>query len=429
MRNVGLLVLLLLWPSVALAQEQPVVFRGATLYPISGPPIEQGVLVVRQGRIVAVGPEGAVDLPDGAVVHDVTGKVIMPGLVDTHSHVGRVEGGDRSAPLHPAVRTLDAIDVRHSSVHRARAGGITTVNVMSGSGHLLSGQTAYLKLRKGDTVEDLLYCRDPLREVCGGLKMANGTNPQGDPPFPGTRARAAALVRQQFAKALAYRRKVEQAAGDSTKMPERDLDMEALLDVLDGRRVVHFHTHRHDDILTVLRLRREFGFRVVLHHVSEAWKVADEIAAAGVPASIIVLDAPGGKQEASEIRMENGAVLENAGVDVAFHTDDLITDSRWFLRSAALGVRAGMSAAKALEALTLAGARMLDLADRVGSLEPGKDADFILLSGDPLSVYTHVEQTWVEGQKVFDRADPEDRPYAVGGADVFDDGDTFVHDH
>ncbi|RMF52791.1 MAG: amidohydrolase [Bacteroidetes bacterium] len=429
MRNVGLLVLLLLWPSVALAQEQPVVFRGATLYPISGPPIEQGVLVVRQGRIVAVGPEGAVDLPDGAVVHDVTGKVIMPGLVDTHSHVGRVEGGDRSAPLHPAVRTLDAIDVRHSSVHRARAGGITTVNVMPGSGHLLSGQTAYLKLRRGDTVEDLLLCRDPLQEICGGLKMANGTNPQGDPPFPGTRARAAALVRQQFAKALAYRRKVEQAAGDASRMPERDLDMEALLEVLDGRRVVHFHTHRHDDILTVLRLRREFGFRVVLHHVSEAWKVADEIAAAGVPASIIVLDAPGGKQEASEIRMENGAVLENAGVDVAFHTDDLITDSRWFLRSAALGVRAGMSAAKALEALTLAGARMLDLADRVGSLEPGKDADFIVLSGDPLSVYTHVEQTWVEGQKVFDRADPEDRPYAVGGAGAFDDGDTFVHDH
>ncbi len=198
--------------------------------------------------------------------------------------------------------------------------------------------------------------------------------------------------------------------------------------MLDGRRIVHFHTHRHDDILTVLRLKREFGFRVVLHHVSEAWKVADEIAAAGVPCSIIILDAPGGKLEATEIRMENGAVLEKAGVDVAIHTDDLITDSRWFLRSAALAVRAGMSPEKALEALTLAGARMLDLADRIGSLDPGKDADFIILSGDPFSIYTHVEQTWVEGQKVFDRADPEDRRYAVGGTGVFDDGDTFVHE-
>ncbi|WP_243664406.1 hypothetical protein [Rhodothermus marinus] len=200
--RVRLTLLIALIPLALYAQEQPLVFHGARLYPISRPPIERGVLVVQHGKIVAVGPEGEVSIPDQATVYDVTGKVIMPGLVDTHSHIGRVEGGDRSAPMHPAVRTLDAIDVRHSSVQRARAGGITTVNVMSGSGHLLSGQTVYLKLRKGHTIEDLLYCRDPLTEVCGGLKMANGTNPQGDPPFPGTRAKAAALVRQQFLKAL-----------------------------------------------------------------------------------------------------------------------------------------------------------------------------------------------------------------------------------
>ena len=426
--RIRLTLLIVFIPLVLYGQEQPLVFRGAQLYPISRPPIERGVLVVQHGKIVAVGPEGSVSIPKEAIVYDMTGKVIMPGLIDTHSHIGRVEGGDRSASMHPAVRTLDAIDVRHSSVQRARSGGITTVNVMSGSGHLLSGQTVYLKLRKGNTIEELLYCRDPLTEICGGLKMANGTNPQGDPPFPGTRAKAAALVRQQFLKALAYRRKLEQAKGDPEKMPERDLDMEALLEVLDGRRIVHFHTHRHDDILTVLRLKREFGFRVVLHHVSEAWKVADEIAAAGVPCSIIILDAPGGKLEAAEIRMENGAALEKSGVDVAIHTDDLITDSRWFLRAAALAVRAGMSPEKALEALTLAGARMLDLADRIGSLDPGKDADFIVLSGDPLSLYTQVEQTWVEGQKMFDRSDPEDRKYAVGGTGVFDDGDVFVHE-
>jgi imidazolonepropionase-like amidohydrolase len=167
---------------------------------------------------------------------------------------------------------------------------------------------------------------------------------------------------------------------------------------------------------------------VVLHHVSEAWKVADEIAAANVPASIIVLDSPGGKQEAVDIRYVNGVALEEAGVDVAYHTDDLITDSRLFLRSAGFGVRAGMSREAALEAMTLAGARMLGLADRIGSLEIGKDADFIVLSGDPLSVYSHVEQTWVEGQKVFDRSDPDDRPYATGGYGVYDDPGA-LHDH
>lgn len=415
--------------ATAQAQSRPHVYRGATLYPIAEAPIEDGVLVVQDGTIRAVGAAGAVDVPNNAVEHDVRGKVIMPGLVDTHSHVGRVEGGDGSAPLHPGVRTLDAIDVRHSSIDRARAGGITTVNVLSGSGHLMSGQTTHLKLREGGTINELLLCENPLTDICGGLKMANGTNPQDDPPFPGSRAKSAALARELFVQAQAYWQKMEQAADDpDTSMPERDLGMEALVEVLEGERIVHFHTHRHDDILTVLRLKEEFGFEVVLHHVSEAWKVADEIAAANVPASIIVLDSPGGKQEAVDIRYVNGAELEEAGVDVAYHTDDLITDSRLFLRSAAFGVRAGMSREAALEAMTLAGARMLGLADRVGSLEEGKDADFLVLSGDPLSVYTHVEQTWVEGLKVFDRSDPEDRPYATGGYGVYDDPGA-LHDH
>jgi imidazolonepropionase-like amidohydrolase len=178
---------------------------------------------------------------------------------------------------------------------------------------------------------------------------------------------------------------------------------------------VHHHTHRADDIMTVLRLQKEFGFRVVLHHVSEAWKVADEIAAAKVPCSVIVIDSPGGKLEAAEMSWGTGGVLEKAGVKVAFHTDDWITDSRLFLRSAALAVRAGMTRAGALRALTLSGAEMLDLGERVGSLEAGKDADFIILSGDPLSVYTHVEQTWVEGVKVFDRSVADDHLHAVGG--------------
>jgi hypothetical protein len=153
----------------------------------------------------------------------------------------------------------------------------------------------------------------------------------------------------------------------------------------------------------------------VLHHVSEAWKVAHEIAKAGVGCSVIVIDSPGGKIEAMDFSLATGAVLEQAGAACAFHTDDPVTDSRLFLRTAALAVRAGMTRDKALEALTLAGARMLDLDARVGSLEVGKDADLVVLSGDPLSVRTKVLQTFVEGKKVFDRDDPEDRLFAVGG--------------
>ena len=409
----------------AAAQDDPHVFRGARLLPIAGPPIDGGVLVVQGGRITEVGGPDTRS-PRSAVEHDVTGKVLMPGLVDTHSHVGSVSGGDRSGPLHPEVRNLDSIDVRSDSVWRARAGGITTVNIMSGSGHLMSGQTAYVKLRDGArTIEDWLYCDDARTGICGGMKMANGTNSIGSPPFPGTRAKSAALVRNLYHEAVEYREKMAEAeesedGDDEGGAPaKRDLRMEALVEVLDGRRIVQHHTHRHNDIATVLRLKEEFGFRVVVQHGTESWKVAEELAAAGVPVSLTWIDAPGGKEETIDWNMEIGAILERAGVDVSFNTDDSVTDSRLLMRGAAIAVRYGMSRDKAIEGLTLAPARALGLEDRIGSLEAGKDADFVILSGDPLSAYTKVEQTWVEGTMIYDRANPDHRKYAVGGYKVY----------
>jgi len=418
MRFLSLCALLFALSCLSHAQDSPIAFTGALIYPIEGPPIENGVLIVRNGAIVKVGASGT-SIPSDATVVDVKGKVIMPGIVDTHSHIGEGSGGDGSAPLQPDVRIMDAINPRSKSFMKALAGGVTTVNVMPGSGHLMSGQTVYLKLRDAKTIEEMLFCTDALNGICGGMKMANGTNSIREKPFPGTRAKSAALARELFVKAQEYGKKIDEAKGDEAKMPKRDLQMEALQQVLQGKRIVHFHTHRSDDIMTVLRLQKEFGFRVVLQHVSEGYLVADEIAAAKIPCSVIVIDSPGGKQEAINMNYANAKKLADAGVDVGFHTDDGITDSRLFLRSAAFGVRGGLSRDKALEAMTLAGARMLDLQNKVGSLKPGKDADFLILSGDPLSVYTHIEQTWVEGQKRFDFNDPDDHMYAVGGYDVY----------
>jgi len=389
-------------------------FVGARLLPVSGPPIDDGVLVVRDGRIEAVGPRASVAVPADAERHDVAGLTIIPGLVDTHSHVGGGWGADESAPIQPETRQLDAIDVRDAGFQRAQAGGLTTINIMSGSGHLMSGQTLYVKNRDGNGIDDLCY-RWPDGTPMGGMKMANGTNSQRDPPFPGTRGKSAALVRERLVAAQEYGRKLAAAGDDASKRPDRDLGLEALLEVLDGKRIVQHHTHRHDDVLTVLRLRDEFGFRVVLHHVSEAARVADEIAAAGVGVSLILIDAPGGKLEAADYDARGAAELEARGVPLAIHTDDWITDSRLFLRDGALAVRAGLSESGALAALTLHGARLLDLADRVGSLEPGKDADFVLLSGPPFSVWTQVLQTWAGGELVFDRSREADRLWAEGG--------------
>jgi len=400
------------------AQDKPLAFVGARIIPIVGAPIENGVLIVQGGKIIAVGDRASVKVPADAVVMDVTGKIIMPGLVDSHSHIGEPQGGDGSAPIQPDVRILDSLNVRAPSIQRAQSGGITTVNVMPGSGHLDSGQTLYLKLRDNAVKVDDLLIYDKNGKYMGGIKFANGTNSiraGGSGPFPGTRAKSVSLVREQFIKAQEYREKIRKAAGDAAKMPARDLAMEALVEVLEGKRMVHFHTHRNDDIMSVLRLQKEFGFRVVLHHVSEAWKVADEIAKAKIASSIILIDSPGGKLETMDIKFENGAALEKAGALFGFHTDDNIIDSRFFLREAGIGVRGGMSREKALYALTMANAIILDLQDRVGSLETGKDADFIVLSGDPLSVYTHVLQTYVEGKKVFDRSNPDDYKIATGG--------------
>lgn len=407
-----------------------IVLRGARIYPVSGPPIERGVLVLSGERIQAVGAEGAIKIPANARIVDVSGKVIIPGIVDTHSHVGigprptvpaNQDVTERTGPVQPGLRAIDAIYPADSGIRMALAGGITAANIMPGSGNVISGQTAYVKLR-GKTIEEML-----IPGAIGGLKMANGENPKAygtKNQAPMTRMEEAALARREFVKAQEYKRKLEDykkqlAAGSKdAKMPDRDLDLEAMVEVLEGKRIVQHHTHRADDIMTVLRLADEFNFRVVIHHGTEAYKVADELAKRHIPVSMIIIDSPGGKLELTQFDLREPAILDKAGVKIAFHSDDNVNNSRFILREAGLAVRGGLSEEAALKALTINGAEMLDLQKLIGSLEPGKDADFVVLSGNPFSVYTKVLETWIDGQKVFDRISAEDLRYATGGFQV-----------
>src|SRR5271168_387861 len=423
--------LLVFFVSVAAAQsahdENVLVVQGARILPITAPPIEQGVLVIKGGKIVAVGEAGKVQIPAGAKIQDAAGKVIMPGIVDSHSHIGidanptvsdSQDANEGSGPIQPALRALDAIDPADPNIRMATAGGITTANIMPGSGNVMGGQTAYVKLR-GTTIEQML-----IPGTIGGMKMANGTNPKnygsrGQAQM--TRMEEAALARGIYEKAQQYKLHWDAynkavAAGDKTaKAPDPDPGLDAVVQILDGKRIVHNHTHRADDVMTVLRLSDEFHYRVVVHHGTESCEVADELAKRHIGVSFTMIDSPGGKPETINFSISCPARLEKAGVKVAFNTDDPITNSRLLLRSAALAVRGGMSEDAALKGLTIYPAEMLDLQNRVGSLTPGKDADFVVLSGPPFSVYTHVLQTWIEGQKVFDRSDPADLHYATGG--------------
>ncbi len=435
----------------------PIAFVGATVHPVDGPALPDAVLVVDEGRIVSLGV--GLTVPETAEKVDVTGQHIIPGLIDIHSHIGGGDLHEALSPLQPGVSAVDAVDPTHISLDRARAGGITTVNVMPGSGQLLGGQTAYLSLRQSTVLDDLLLCVDddtgvwspasafdaaepdapPARHsrICGGIKMANGTNPQGGGGNPATRMGVAFLQRdtwldalersEQAARARAWSKASwwERRSLSETEAPSPDPALDVLVQGIEGRRVIHFHSHRADDIVTALRLKEEMGprFSLVIHHGSEGFKVAQLLADSKIPVAINVLDTPGGKEETVERTLSNAAVVADAGVSVAIITDDPVQDSRLLLRSAALAVRGGLSPDLALRGLTATPAELLGMADQTGTLTIGKEADFVVLSGNPFSVWTHVVQTWVDGEKVFDRNTPSGLRAAQGGDAVATQGD------
>lgn len=424
----------LVLPAAHGAEATPLVYRGATIHTAAGPALADGVLVIAGGKIVAVGAADT-PVPAGARVIDARGKTIIPGLVDSHSHLGifprpsvaaHADGNEGSGAVQPGLRALDAVWPDDPGIRMALAGGVTTANIMPGSGNVIGGQTLYVKLR-GRSVEEM---RVEARGVLGGLKMANGENPKSfnfgkNKVAPATRMKLAALQRGEFLRARDYRRKWDayrqaKADGKEAVEPETDPALEPLVEVLQRRRTVHFHCHRADDLLTALRLAREFDFEIVLQHATEGYRIAAELAAARAQVSLTLIDSPGGKLETMGLLEENAAILAKAGVRVAINTDDSVTESRFFLRTGAIARRGGLSEAQALQALTINPARMMHLEHRLGTLEKGKDADLVVLSGPPFSVYTQVLQTYIDGRLVFDRARQRDWTYQAGGFAVAD---------
>jgi len=394
------------WASPVPEQPAAVLVRGATVW-TSGPQgrIEGADLLIRGGKIAAVGEN--LSAPPGAVVVDAAGKHVTAGLIDAHSHIA-VEGSvnEGSDIVTAEVRIADVLDSEDVDIYRQLAGGLTAANVLHGSANAIGGQNAVIKLRWGALPEELLF-----EGASPGVKFALGENPKQsnwqtqDRRYPQTRMGIEQAIAGHFEDAYAYRRGREEAeaAGASGIPPRPNLRLEALLEILDGDRRVHSHAYRADEMLMLLGLSERYGFRIdAFQHALEAYKIADELAARGVGASTFT-DWWAYKYEVVDAIPYNGAILLDRGVVTSFNSDDNELARRLNTEAAKAVRYGGVPEEEALKLVTLYPAMQLGVGDRAGSLEPGKDADFVIWSGHPLSTYTFAEQTWIDGRKYFDR--------------------------
>jgi imidazolonepropionase-like amidohydrolase len=382
--------------------EQPsaVLIRGATLW-TSG---ARGVLpetdmLVERGRISRIGR--GLRAPESAVVIDARGKWVTPGIIDAHSHAG-VNGGvnEGAQAVTCEVRIADVLDPTDINLYRQLAGGTTTINVLHGSANPIGGQSAVIKLRWGGYARDLFF-----EGATPGVKFALGENVtqksiQGaQVRYPASRMGVREIVEDTFVRAREYGR--ARSAGTEGRTLRRDLELEAALEIIENRRRIHIHSYRQDEVLMFVRLAQEWGLRdVVFQHILEGYKVAPEIASIGASGSSFA-DWWAYKAEVSDAIPHNGALMRAAGVGVSFNSDDAELARRLNTEAAKAIKYGGVPPEEALKFVTLEAARQLGVADRVGSLEAGKDADFVVWSAEPLSTFARVEQTWIDGRPYF----------------------------
>jgi imidazolonepropionase-like amidohydrolase len=396
------------------AAAKEMLIKNATILTASHGTIKNGSILVRDGKIAAVGAN--VKATDAsALVIDATGKFITPGIIDAHSHTA-VEGSvnEGSLSVTSMVRIQDVIDPYAVNVYRELAGGLVTVNILHGSANSIGGQNAVLKLKKGKPVDQWF-----IKDAMPGIKFALGENPKRSNSggggqnaqarrYPATRMGVEITIREVFLKAKEYMQEwqdyeAKKASDPKAIAPRRDLQLDALVEIMQGKRFVHSHCYREDEILMILDLAKEFGFRVkTLQHVLEGYKVAKEIAEHGAGGSTFS-DWWGYKLEAFDAIPYNAALMTQKGVLTTINSDSDEHARRLYLEAAKTMKYGGLSEEQALRQVTLNAAIQLGIDKRTGSIDVGKDADLAIFSAHPFSVYTMVEMTIIEGEVYFDR--------------------------
>lgn len=374
--------------------------RGQKVYTMAGEVLENGVVWIRDGKIAAVGPADEVELP--ADLEVLEAAVVTPGLIDAHTTVG-ISGYlnqdhdqdqlEESSPVQPELRAIDAYNARERLVEWVRDFGVTTIHTGHGPGAVISGQTLIAKTR-GDHVAEAVIVETAMVAATLGEGAQGGNN--GPKGWPGTRAKAAALLRAQLVEAQAYVQKLEQA--EPEQAPSRDLRLETLAAVLRGELPLMVTVERHQDIMTALRIRDEFDIPMVLDSASEAYTLTDEIKASGLPVLVHpAMKRPHGETE--NLTLENAARLADAGIPIALQSgfEAYVPKTRVLTFEAAIAAANGLGFERTLAAVTIDAAEILGIADRVGSIEVGKDGDLALYDGDPFEYTSHCLGVVIDG--------------------------------
>ncbi len=383
--------------------------KGGKIYTITKGVIDEGTILIEDGKIAKVGKK--VEIPDGAEVIDATGKVVMPGLVEAHCHIGIWEetigwagsdGNEATDPATPHVRAVDAIKANadEGGLEAALKAGVTTVQILPGSANVIGGTGVIVKTAP-KVVTDEMVVRNP-----SGMKIAFGENPRRvygveQKKTPSTRMGVAGVLREWLQKAKNYMEKKEKFKDQPEKLPEADIKLEALELVLRGEIPLRAHAHRADDVATAVRIAEEFGVEMSWEHATEGHRIAEWIAKKGIPVvwGPSLMARP--KWEMRELSFDTPKAFHDAGVKFAIQTDATGQTVAFLPLCAGMAVKHGLPYDEALKAITITPAEILGVADRVGSVEEGKDADLRILDGDPLELRTKVEMVLIDGEVAY----------------------------